>query len=118
MKGKTGEEWVKGKETEPELRVPPGHCMVCCMLKMRCDRRTIRAVSLCGCSCGGLVGCWLWDGGRPWRRGAVLIKGSSSGLCGVGAGGALTLFLMILSKWVDIAWRPGSILIDGERPLM
>ena len=55
-----------------------------------------------GCSC--CVDGWTVLGsvvsflGRPWRRGAVLIRVSVSALCGGGAGGALMAWLRMVSK--------------------
>ena len=91
----------KGKETEQELRVPLGAYTknnYCCMSRIRWDRRMTGGCCfgsvcwVCNC-CFGTV-CWLRGAGcfgRPWRRGAVLIRCSFSGLWGAGAGGGLML---------------------------
>ena len=39
--------------------------------------------------------------GRPWRRGAVLMRFSVSGLWGAGAGGAEIMLLSMVSKCVE-----------------
>ena len=56
--------------------------------------------------------------GRPWRRGAVLMRFSVNGLWGAGAGGAEMILLSMVSKCVESVWRPGSMLMDGLRALM
>ena len=60
-------------------------------------------------------GCLL---GRPWGRGAVLMRRSVAGLWGSSGDGVEMTFFRISSKWDDKEWRPGSILIVGERALM
>ena len=60
-------------------------------------------------------GCLL---GRPWGRGAVLMRFSVAGLWGSGGDGALMTFFNMSSKWDDSEWRPGSIFMVGERALM
>ena len=56
--------------------------------------------------------------GRPWRRGAVLMRFSVSGLWGGGAGGTEMTLLSMASKCVESVWRPGSMLMDGLSALM
>ena len=77
---------------------------------------------LLGHSLLGLGTVWWLIGagclGQPWRRGAVLMRCSLSGLWGAGVGGGLMLSAMMVSKWDDKAWRPGSMFIEGDRALM
>ena len=56
--------------------------------------------------------------GRPWGRGAVLTRGSVAVLWGSGGGGAVITFVRRPSKCDESEWRPGSMLMVGERALM